>query len=91
MSFMMTSPSIWTVAMLLSFSVFFLDPRSDILLQQSPLEKPSVDKNFSVAHSVQQHYPTVKAQHCVYNVIQCCGSGMFIPDPDFCPSLIPDL
>jgi hypothetical protein len=27
----------------------------------------------------------------VYNVIQCCGSGMFIPDPDFCPSLIPDL
>ncbi len=22
---------------------------------------------------------------------QCCGSGMFIPDPDFCPSRIPDL
>jgi hypothetical protein len=21
---------------------------------------------------------------------QCCGSGMFIPDPDFYPSLIPD-
>jgi hypothetical protein len=34
MSFMMTSPSIWTVAMLLSFSVFFLDPRSDILLHR---------------------------------------------------------
>jgi hypothetical protein len=25
------------------------------------------------------------------NEIQCCGSGMFIPDPDFYPSLIPDL
>jgi hypothetical protein len=23
--------------------------------------------------------------------IQCCGSGMFIPDPDFYPSRIPDL
>ncbi len=23
--------------------------------------------------------------------MQCCGSGMFIPDPDFCPSRIPDL
>jgi hypothetical protein len=22
---------------------------------------------------------------------QCCGSGMFIPDPDFYPSQIPDL
>jgi hypothetical protein len=22
---------------------------------------------------------------------QCCGSGMFIPDPDFYPSWIPDL
>jgi hypothetical protein len=22
---------------------------------------------------------------------QCCGSGMFIPDPDFCLSWIPDL
>ena len=22
---------------------------------------------------------------------QCCGSGMFIPDPDFYPSRIPDL
>ncbi len=22
--------------------------------------------------------------------VQCCGSGMFIPDPDFFPSLIPD-
>jgi len=22
---------------------------------------------------------------------QCCGSGMFIPDPDFSPSWIPDL
>jgi hypothetical protein len=21
---------------------------------------------------------------------QCCGSGMFIPDPDFYPSRIPD-
>jgi hypothetical protein len=21
---------------------------------------------------------------------QCCGSGMFIPDPDFCPFRIPD-
>jgi hypothetical protein len=21
---------------------------------------------------------------------QCCGSGMFIPDLDFCPSKIPD-
>jgi hypothetical protein len=21
----------------------------------------------------------------------CCGSGMFIADPDFCPSLIPDV
>jgi hypothetical protein len=21
---------------------------------------------------------------------QCCGSGMFIPDPDFYPSQIPD-
>jgi hypothetical protein len=21
---------------------------------------------------------------------QCCGSGMLIPDPDFCPSRIPD-
>ncbi len=23
--------------------------------------------------------------------LQCCGSGMLIPDPDFCPSRIPDL
>jgi hypothetical protein len=23
--------------------------------------------------------------------MQCCGSGMFIPDPDFYPSWIPDL
>jgi hypothetical protein len=23
--------------------------------------------------------------------IQCCGSGMFIPDPDFYPYRIPDL
>jgi hypothetical protein len=22
--------------------------------------------------------------------LQCCGSGMFIPDPDFYPSQIPD-
>jgi hypothetical protein len=22
--------------------------------------------------------------------MQCCGSGMFIPDPDFYPSRIPD-
>jgi hypothetical protein len=22
--------------------------------------------------------------------LQCCGSGMFIPDPDFYPSRIPD-
>jgi hypothetical protein len=22
--------------------------------------------------------------------VQCCGSGMFIPDPDFYPSRIPD-
>ncbi len=27
---------------------------------------------------------------CVYQK-QCCGSGMFIPDPDFYPSRIPDL
>jgi hypothetical protein len=26
-----------------------------------------------------------------YTVQQCCGSGMFIPDPDFYPSMIPDL
>ena len=25
------------------------------------------------------------------NYAQCCGSGMFIPDPDFYPSRIPDL
>ncbi len=25
------------------------------------------------------------------NRLQCCGSGMFIPDPDFYPSRIPDL
>jgi hypothetical protein len=24
------------------------------------------------------------------SVSQCCGSGMFIQDPDFCPSRIPD-
>jgi hypothetical protein len=24
-------------------------------------------------------------------IFQCCGSGMFIPDPDFYPSRIPDL
>jgi hypothetical protein len=24
-------------------------------------------------------------------LLQCCGSGMFIPDPDFYPSQIPDL
>jgi hypothetical protein len=24
-------------------------------------------------------------------LFQCCGSGMFIPDPDFYPSRIPDL
>jgi hypothetical protein len=23
-------------------------------------------------------------------ICQFCGSGMFIPDPDFCPSRIPD-
>ncbi len=26
-----------------------------------------------------------------YTGLQCCGSGMFIPDPDFYPSRIPDL
>jgi hypothetical protein len=26
-----------------------------------------------------------------FNADQCCGSGMFIPDPDFYPSRIPDL
>jgi hypothetical protein len=25
-----------------------------------------------------------------YPSFQCCGSGMFIPDPDFYPSRIPD-
>ncbi len=25
-----------------------------------------------------------------YTTIQCCGSGMFIPDPDFYPSRFPD-
>jgi hypothetical protein len=25
------------------------------------------------------------------NFLECCGSGMFIPDPDFYPSWIPDL
>jgi hypothetical protein len=25
-----------------------------------------------------------------YGTHQCCGSGMFIPDPDFYPSRIPD-
>jgi hypothetical protein len=25
-----------------------------------------------------------------YQLNQCCGSGMFIPDPDFYPSRIPD-
>ncbi len=25
-----------------------------------------------------------------YYRLQCCGSGMFIPDPDFYPSRIPD-
>jgi hypothetical protein len=24
-------------------------------------------------------------------IVQCCGSGMFIPDPDFYPFRIPDL
>jgi hypothetical protein len=24
------------------------------------------------------------------DLFQCCGSGMFIPDPDFYPSRIPD-
>ena len=24
------------------------------------------------------------------NNLRCCGSGMLIPDPDFCPSRIPD-
>jgi hypothetical protein len=23
-------------------------------------------------------------------ISKCCGSGIFIPDPDFCPSRIPD-
>ncbi len=26
-----------------------------------------------------------------FRMSQCCGSGMFIPDPDFYPSRIPDL
>jgi hypothetical protein len=27
----------------------------------------------------------------VFSENQCCGFGMFIPDPDFYPSRIPDL
>jgi hypothetical protein len=26
----------------------------------------------------------------MYSCVQCCGSGMFIPDPDFYPSRIAD-
>jgi hypothetical protein len=33
----------------------------------------------------------INAKFTVQQKIQCCGSGMFIPDPDFYPSRIPDL
>ncbi len=30
-------------------------------------------------------------KNALKDLLQCCGSGMFIPDPDFYPSRIPDL
>jgi hypothetical protein len=35
---------------------------------------------------------TVYLRAFIFNIFlqQCCGSGMFIPDPDFYPSRIPD-
>jgi hypothetical protein len=39
-----------------------------------------------------EHYPRPvnRIRHISDSGIQCCGSGMFIPDPDFYPSRIPD-
>jgi hypothetical protein len=32
-----------------------------------------------------------KKKNKIWSKMQCCGSGMFIPDPDFYPSRIADL
>jgi hypothetical protein len=41
------------------------------------------------AQVLQQSWPIVVLKNVGSN--QCCGSGVFIPDPDFYPSRIPDL
>ncbi len=48
--------------------------------------QPGTHHNFCTV-SVQYSYSPFLIPVCVY---QCCGSGMFIPDPNFFPSRIPD-
>jgi hypothetical protein len=39
------------------------------------------------------HVHSTIARECHFefsSVVQFCGSGIFIPDPDFCPSQVPD-
>jgi hypothetical protein len=36
-----------------------------------------------------EHAPSPQLRSGLLHSSQCCGSGMFIPDPDFCPSRIP--
>jgi hypothetical protein len=39
-----------------------------------------------ILKKIQLNKISIKKRHN----FQCCGSGMFIPDPDFYPSRIPD-
>jgi hypothetical protein len=48
---------------------------------------PAHQPSLAQPHSVQQ---LERLKHTGISYKQCCGSGMFIPDPDFYPSLIPD-
>jgi hypothetical protein len=59
------------------YSCFLLQP---LFLKQLEVG-PSIRKNPSEVESTTGILQTHR---------QCCGSGMFIPDPDFYPSRIPD-
>ncbi len=58
---------------------------SPMHLKEQSVKKQAISRYYFSIASIQS-----SKESSNYNKIQCCGSGMFIPDPDFFPSQIPD-